>query len=387
MSQNSPDHLNSLLCDLKLGFDDTKNTNMEKSVNRFLWKLKFSRVAFLEQLNRSEIIAAIECRNNGIVERYNILQQIQMAKDFKFEGNITGCKCKAINALNHIPLYDVLIHCVEHIEVNSSEITLLLDDNRTQLIENLFQSQPFECVTNPDPHSLEHFQLKLLSVEELLESTATRFNTNQIIFDNGDYLSAFDALVTNLTEPVNLPWRIKTVFIQETLREFFFDFVSADNSIFRNNTIKIEDELDDFGKEIKILIKRTNGRLFQNVSETISLLVDVPTNHITTSLSMQGSVAVNFFRTTKEICHRINNIKNVSTAVKYASIWTENISVLYDVALNIRSSAIWNNCYKIFGEGLLCPVISHKSSSITSDSRFVNKISITFEIKIMIFIL
>lgn len=374
MSQNSADHLNSLLCDIKIEFDNTKNCKMEKSINKFLWKFnEIKCIAFLEQLKKSEIIAAIECRNNGIVEKYNILQQIQMAKDFKAEGNITGCKCNAINALNFIPLYDVLIHCIQHIEVNSSEITLLLDDNRTELVENLFQNQPIECVTNPDPHFLEQIQLNLLSAEEFLESTTSRFNTKQIIFDNGDYLSAFDALVANLAEPVRLPWRIKTVFIQETLREFFFDFVSADNSIFRNNTTKIAEELDDFGKELSVLIKRTNGKLFQNASNTITLLVDVPTNNITTSLSVQGSVTVNFFRTAKEICQRINSAKNVNTAVKFTSIWTENISVLYDVALNIKSSAIWSNCYGIFGEGFLCPVISHKSSPITSDSRFVKK--------------
>lgn len=373
MSKNSPDQLNNLLSDIKLRFDK-EHCTMDKSVNKFLWKFNEIKCEiFLQQLNRSKNLAEIECKNIASSDMYNILQQIQLAIDFEADQNVKQCGCKAINALNHIPLYDVLIHCLQHIRVNSSEITLLVDDNRTELIEYLFGIQPKERITNPDSNCLENFHLNLISPEAFRESITNRFDTNQIIFDSSDYLSAFDALVRNLVEPVNLPWRIKTVFVQETLRDFFFNFISVETSIFQDNTTRGADKLDDFCKELNLLIKRTNGKLFQNNSNTISLLVNVPTNSLSTSLSMHGAVTVNFFRTPKEICQRINNEKYAANAIKFTSIWTENISVLYDVALSVKSNAIWNNCYGIFGAGFLCPTISSNCSSVKSDGRLVFK--------------
>lgn len=191
------------------------------------------------------------------------------------------------------------------------------------------------------------------SATQSVQQFRHRIHTVQIIFDNSDYQSAFDTLVVNLT-PGAGQWPLQTVFIAESLKDDFLQVLS-------NKWPRITYSGSD-AHEYDTVIAKTNGQLWTNGAWNAVLLIHVPTKYAT---ECKGNwITVNFFRTPKDVYQLLRSESSNDTNWEFASVWTENIALLYQTVLQLKSHAVWNNCYGVFGTDIVPRPIAEQNWSL-----------------------
>ncbi|XP_031638506.1 uncharacterized protein LOC116350734 [Contarinia nasturtii] len=198
----------------------------------------------------------------------------------------------------------------------------------------------FSIQTDAKRKELVSYLLGKNFTEELstLTPTPSTFaESSQIIFDSADVTSAIDALISNLSDRTRSPWRIGSVYVQESLRNKMLDLLTEErlNAATNGTNERKQPNGED-------LAKKFGGKLICNKNGTICLLIDVPPKYIqfTDTPFNQIPIPVNFFRTTKEAIQLVK-----STA---ASIWTENIEIFYEVATELNATIVWSNALGMF---------------------------------------
>uniref|UniRef100_A0A182YRU5 Aldehyde dehydrogenase domain-containing protein n=1 Tax=Anopheles stephensi TaxID=30069 RepID=A0A182YRU5_ANOST len=168
-----------------------------------------------------------------------------------------------------------------------------------------------------------------------------------IVFDSCDLESASDRLALAWTTN-DAPWAIRSVLVQETIKDEFVQLVKGKLKPFT-------DEQSKFLKNAQLkaidAAKSVGAQLVQSdsdASEIKPMLAFVPgvqyllsTN--TGSVQPSPIVAVQAFRTAKEAISLANSANGGSV-----SLWTEELSLTFEVAYGLRSPTVWVNSYAEF---------------------------------------
>ncbi|XP_035898791.1 uncharacterized protein LOC118506146 [Anopheles stephensi] len=168
-----------------------------------------------------------------------------------------------------------------------------------------------------------------------------------IVFDSCDLESASDRLAL-AWKTNDAPWAIRSVLVQETIKDEFVQLVKGKLKPFT-------DEQSKFLKNAQLkaidAAKSVGAQLVQSdsdASEIKPMLAFVPgvqyllsTN--TGSVQPNPIVAVQAFRTAKEAISLANSANGGSV-----SLWTEELSLTFEVAYGLRSPTVWVNSYAEF---------------------------------------
>lgn len=178
----------------------------------------------------------------------------------------------------------------------------------------------------------------------LVDSSCT-----QIIFESGDVASAIDALIMNVSDRTLAPWRIQSVYVQESLKNLIYDKLTADR-LNAANAITGPNATEENRQTCEKLAKRFGGKFICSNNRSILLLFNVPPKYLSSSTTMtfnQIPVAINFFRTTKEVIQLINADFQANKE-HLASIWTGDIALYYELAAELNAKILWSNCIGVF---------------------------------------
>lgn len=284
-------------------------------------------------------LAILEQKNSRNQSIDSILQQIQIARSAIVRVALDDNDVVFIDSCT--PLHEALYNLKRRLKWEPARIVVVLDNNRRELMQEIFNQQP--------ESEREYKQIESRPVPNM-NRDRQRIHTTQIIFDNGDYQSAFDMLAINLSKRNVWPWQCDSVYIQESLKDQFFAWF-ADKSGFAVRDASTDNAVN---QPYRSVVAKTNGKLWQNADRTVCLLIDVPIKHV---IDIDGRwTTLTFFRTAKEICHLLNQETCIANTIKYTSIWTENISLLYQTAFMLNTFVIWNNCWGIFDDVVPCPM-------------------------------
>lgn len=199
-----------------------------------------------------------------------------------------------------------------------SSIYLYCDSVRKQIFENLVNTQFINVSVKPWKRSKED------NAQSLVYGC-------QIIFDSADISSAFTELGKAWQDNTS-PWRIRSCWIQESIKDKFFaeiqSYIKTGDSYFENCQEDILNSANQCRALGATVIQTTNKR-------SPALVCGLSRKNI----NCDHLVFVNFFRTTKDLITLVN-------ADKYAissSVWTESISIAYEVANKVASLNVWIN--------------------------------------------
>ncbi|KAJ6643508.1 Aldehyde dehydrogenase family 16 member A1 [Pseudolycoriella hygida] len=180
----------------------------------------------------------------------------------------------------------------------------------------------------------------------------------QIIFDSADSKSAFNVLAAALNDTTS-PWKIRSCWIQDTLKtEFMNSFQS-----FIWNARQLTDEENVNLENIVTNSKQYDATVIQSKDKNATFLVDVTKRHIDSDLC----VVVNFFRTAKEVV----SLVHATDATNSVSLWSESISLAFDVADKLKVANVWIN-----SNGLLHPQIPFTFGSGAEQHVYGSKMGI-----------
>lgn len=169
----------------------------------------------------------------------------------------------------------------------------------------------------------------------------------QIVFESGDLESAVDTLFANLSDRTITPWRINSIYVQETLRNQFYlsinDRLNALNSLQQSPVGRSNLNGGD-------LTQKFGGKYIESDNKLITLLIETLPKYIEATDDDEMPVAVNFFRTAKEVIQLVNGDDDDDVVLdrKSASIWTENISLLYELANSLNVRCVWVNSIGLY---------------------------------------
>lgn len=248
-----------------------------------------------------------------------------------------------LNAQCFVPIGKFLLECYALIQRKPTAFQILTDAKRKTLISTLFGNESSEEIVLSPIHS-----------ESIWKSPET--SCVQIILESADVASAIDELIINLSDRTWSPWRIQSVYIEESLRQLVYESLIPE----RLKAINKTGSIIYSGEENEELAKRFGGNILKTDCGIVNLIFDVPKKylpHPTNTTFRKISVAINFFRTSKEAIQLVKgdfdqSKKNLTT------IWTENIESFYEFGAELNANIIWSNSIGEFDK--IMPSLSDK---------------------------
>lgn len=169
-----------------------------------------------------------------------------------------------------------------------------------------------------------------------------------IIFDSSDIDSATDVLAT-AWENNSVPWKIRNVLVQESISETFIKTI--ENKIRSFDSIVLKDP---------VFIELLQGSLNSASKMGFTILQNEHDKNVLKPLIVMGPnrkyfdkddsqmmspiILMNTFRTAKEAVALSKSTSRSGSA----SIWTENISLAYEVLSSLDVSTVWINNFGYF---------------------------------------
>lgn len=150
----------------------------------------------------------------------------------------------------------------------------------------------------------------------------------QIIFDSGDLKSAVSQLLSIVLK-CSSDEKVNTILVQETIREQFVNELKARLGKLPAQNSKLNN------KVLLDLNAQFGGEIIACDNEKHYFTVGIPISH---AQNTQHSVtAIEFFRTPKDVLQLIKSeCKNISCY----SLWTEKISLAYEIRNNLKAKII-----------------------------------------------
>lgn len=262
------------------------------------------------------------------------LKQINLAVDFisnctkheTFRSSRVADSIKResvlVSATSNKSLFEILVS-IQYAIIASNKITIVVDEKRAYLKDLLV--------------SLFMFQVDTIDADYPITESLT-FCT-QIIFDSADFQSAFNVLAAAFTDTTS-PWKIRSCWIQDTLRTKFFDCFPSLLANARQLSAEQQIEVEN----ILTKSKQFDATVFQSDDKNATFLVGITKKHIDSDLC----VVVNFFRTAKEVVSLVQATDQTNSI----SLWSESITLAYDVADKLDVENVWIN-----SNGLLHPEV------------------------------
>lgn len=330
--------LNTMLRNDELEF----SSSLPASEETLVLKLTYTSVEHFKNgiqyaLDNPKVIAQLEYEfNNGqpihITEKR--MERARKMLQNKFKPEILGVSY--IIAYSDVPIDLFLWECSMLAKEKRPEYNILMDNKRKNLITTLFGND---------------------YTEETLASEKRQYKNKwctQIIFESADFESAIDELIINLSDRTASAERVGSVYVHESLKKAIFKTLTKERVNALNGTGVVVAPQED-KRQNELLAKKYGGKLLCNDNNTICLLFDVLPKYLTQTIYEslhQIPVAINFFRTTKEVIQLLKTDCD-PTLNCFTSIWTENIGVFYEVATEIRSCVIWSNSIGLLDEKCL----------------------------------
>uniref|UniRef100_A0A182LXI7 Aldehyde dehydrogenase domain-containing protein n=1 Tax=Anopheles culicifacies TaxID=139723 RepID=A0A182LXI7_9DIPT len=168
-----------------------------------------------------------------------------------------------------------------------------------------------------------------------------------IVFDSCDLESASDRLAMAWMSN-NVPWAIRNVLVQENVKDEFVQLVKAKLKPFSESQSKF---LQKSQQQALQAAKTYGAQLVHSDSDasdikpTLAFVPGVQYLLSTNASAVQPSpiVAINAFRTAKEAISLANANNGGSV-----SLWTEELSLTFEIAYGLRSPTVWVNSYAEF---------------------------------------
>lgn len=342
--------LNNMLQSDELEFNQTVSAIADSSRLLLVFKdVKWLKKGVQYALENPKEVSTLEyeCNNNQpikITERHlDVVREFVENRikpvDVAFEG-------WPIDACCGVPISEFLLDCFLLAQCNISEFQIISDSKRKSLISTLFGNN-FETLPLP----------KEIKDREIHSCT-------QIVFESADFESAIDELLVNLSDRTLASWRIQSVYVHESLKNAFLETLTMERLNALDNMTG-DNSTEDYKCKNAELAKRFGGKFVCSDNANICLMFDVPPKYLsklTRKAFHQIPVAIGFFRTTKEAIQLVNASHR---EISYASIWTENIGLLYEVAVDVNADIVWSNSVGLFDEFMPCP-----TNVIPSDHKF-----------------
>lgn len=329
------DSLNKMLRDGQVMCDVASNSNGSQRIAlTYTGNSNCLRNGAKFIFENSEAIAQLEHQHNDEQPIECTLKHIEVAKIYccdEFGDSVTA-DC-GLDAFCSRPLSLLVLQCF-YTKQNDS-VTIYTDMKRLPLIRYAFG---------------ENYEEKE-NVTHLPEREKLKRKCTQIVFESGDLESAVDALFANLSDRTITPWRLNSIYVQETLRNQFYssinDRLKALNNL-KSSTI-VRSKFN--GTE---LTQKFGGKYIESDDKSIALLIETLPKYIETFNGDESPVGVNFFRTAKEVIQLVNDddSRNITLDQKFASIWTENISLLYELVNSLNVRYVWSNCVGLYHQSL-----------------------------------
>lgn len=213
--------------------------------------------------------------------------------------HISVSPAATIDASSIYSLFEVLVSLYTNVFVGKNDITIILDDKRMYL-KSYFEQLGLNITFLDVPSG---------------QSNGESSHGIQIIFDSADVPTALLELL-NAGRDKTSPWRIRSCWVQESLKDSYFNAIAS-----------LSDKPE-------------------NKNSIYALPIVIGESEVSSDLN----ISVNFFRTAKEVVELIKSTQSSTNLC--ASIWTENVSLAYEVASNLPMPNIWLNSV-----GLLDPVV------------------------------
>lgn len=324
--------------------ENLKYTGPMETAKDEVLKLTFNeshclRTGIKNALNDFKRVAELEYDFNDGMPVKITEKHLQWAKVFiernKGEANLeTNAGSSILNAHSQISVGQFLLDCHVLALQEPHAFHIQLDSKRKPLIQALFGNCSSETV--------------LGSPADEPESSGQNSLCTQIIFDSADVASAIDELIISLSDRTRPVWRIQSVYVQESLKNVIYDSLTAER-LSANSVLGVA-AIDGQVQKNEDLAKRFGGNYLKSNDGLIHLLLNVPLKYLQTEMGAsirRIPVAVNFFRTTKELIQLLKEDLGQSKQ-NLASIWTENVGLLYETVANINAEIIWNNSIGVF---------------------------------------
>lgn len=289
-------------------------------------------------LNNFEMISKLEYEFNDGQPAKVTFKQLEWAKVFiensKHELQLEVRDTAILNGQHYVPIGEFLLNCHILSQRNATKFKILTDDKRKVLIFNLFGTEYTEEITT--------------SISEV-KSKEAGVSCSQVIFDTADISSAIDELIMNQIDRTVAPWRIRSVYIQESIRNEIENILTPERLNATSKVIKAKHS-EDCQRKNEELAKKFGGKLVRSDNRAVYFLFDVPPKYVPQSTEtsfVHIPVAVNFFRTVKEAIQLIKTDCD-PTKKNLTSVWTGNIQLFYELAADLNSEIVWSNCLGVF---------------------------------------
>lgn len=183
-----------------------------------------------------------------------------------------------------------------------------------------------------------------LEINTISHGKSTYNGSTMIVTENADINAAIDDIVKSWNN-VWLPWTIRKVLVQENIAEMFLAKLSkqlpkVDQVIQRN-----QDVIQNFETNFK-KIQKKNLKYFSNATDgpiKATVVVGIPSNHFDHVWNVPNPIiSLDIFRTVKEAITMLNKEPGESI-----SIWSENISEIFEITKNSDKGNVWVNCHGV----------------------------------------
>lgn len=240
-----------------------------------------------------------------------------------------------INARSSVPLGLVLANFyIIASKLPPKPIAVYMDEEREKIIAKLFAAEQVEEVSA---------DLRMKNYD----FGASSDGCAQIIFDSGDFQSAIDTLLISLSDSVYQPWRINSVYVQESLKERLMAFLTDERL---EKSVGGYAPSGDIVKRSRLVhievIKRYGCEMRAKIDGSATIMFDVqPIDvHGWYESDQIKPITITFFRTIADAATLLNN-NAASSTPSSLSIWTEEIATLYTFLskVNTDTNLIWCN--------------------------------------------
>lgn len=292
----------------------------EKAAKILIKNVENSRATF----SKSEKKLSLQPSNDALKEIDLALDFMRQYLEFK-TIQLSGEKEQTIQVVTHTPVFTLIVDLFKKVWIRTEKITLKYSENQENLIQSLL------CDLNTD---------FLGFVEKTFKPSELNYST-MIITESSDLESATDVLAA-AWHNIFLPWTIRNVLVQESVFPKFLTLVKPKLKPIDSCYLKDKELCKKITSAIE-KCRKMGLNLIHNESEsnpiTSTIIQNVTREYFDEFEYLLPIVTLQVFRTAKEAATLANGSSGGS-----ASIWSENISMAFELINNLKCNNVWVNC-------------------------------------------
>lgn len=238
------------------------------------------------------------------------------------------------DASSWISIFEVVHNVLLAFECGYFSIDIKFNASREKFLEHLFctalggknmtPKQPWTSTSASDIQIIDHNPY-----------------TTMFVFDSGDLDAAAHCVSTSIDDPL-IPWRVRSIYVQETCYESFCSKLKTKLRGYPAEILRDYAFVEDFHtsmedlKKMKVNVIQPNG-ISGDIIPTICC--ELGREYFDKNGKLSPIIVLKSIRTVKE---GITLAKRETGGL--ASIWTHNISLAYEIVNNSDFTTFWINC-------------------------------------------